>query len=425
MSPRKKSKFPIIDWMEDISSRHWFNIAPLDYELLTVIVLLNVFGLIMIYSASYYYCSVSELMDNEPYTMCKSQAQNMGIGLVAMIIVSFLDYRRWKEFYLNWIAYGFSIVLIALLLTGFGISSNEATRWLKIGPLPQFQVAEVVKLMLIEFMAVYLDRYTMPYNLKRCVFLFLLISAVAGFLLVCSNNLSSALIIMGICLCLIFASRPGYKFWIGLVAAVVVVAVLGILAVYYNPDFFDGNGFRLSRIVAWLYPEEHEQGTAMQALYSKYAIGYGGLFGRGLGKSLQKYKLPEPYNDFILAIVAEELGFVGIMVLFMLFAYLLYKICKIAINAVDNFGRLFAFGVMCHFGIQVLMNAAVASNSMPTTGVTLPFISAGGSSVIFLMIELGIVFSIDKVRKQEDARRKAKKEMDNAYKKLLRHQIGL
>ena len=170
-------------------------------------------------------------------------------------------------------------------------------------------------------------------------------------------------------------------------------------------------GFRGSRIKAWLFPEEYAANQGMQALQSLYAISLGGFFGKGLGNSLQKFRLPEAHNDFILSIIAEELGIFGVILLLLLFAYLLYLIATIALEATDLFGKLIASGVFLQIGIQVILNVAVVSNAMPTTGVTLPFISSGGASVVFLMAELGVVFSIDKVTKEYHIRQKVIRDM--------------
>lgn len=429
---RKQSRFPIRNWVEEARKKHWINRAILDYELLTIILLLIVFGIVMIYSASYYYCSVSTSMKNDPYAMTVKQIRNAGIGLAAMLAVSMIDYRRWAEYGLYVLAYVFGIVLTMLLKTPIGVTVNQATRWLNLFGL-QFQVADVMKLLLIEFMAVYLAKYPMPYNQFECTRLFLLVGVSAALLGIISNNMSAVIIIMAMCCCMIFVSRPNYRFWFICIGVTAVIVTAALLFIYKNHNLWQSEnnqlaqalGFRLKRILAWMFPEEYESGQAMQPLYAKYAIGYGGFWGRGLGKSLQKYKLPEPYNDFILAILAEELGFVGVAILMVLFTCLLVKIYYIARSAVDNFGKLFALGVMCHLAVQLLLNVAVASNFVPTTGVTLPFISAGGTSIIFLLIELGVVFSIDKVRKEERARVKCKRDKEKKEKQRNRNLIGV
>ncbi|MGN0299160.1 MAG: FtsW/RodA/SpoVE family cell cycle protein [Lachnospiraceae bacterium] len=424
MSKRTRAFFPIKDIIRKKRWLKFINIAYMDYELLTVIFLLNIFGLIVIYSASYYYCSVNTTLEGNTYYMVANQFKYVVIGLILMIGISFVDYRCWQKFHLEWIALAASVLVCLLLLTPIKVTSNEAARWLKIGSL-QVQVAELVKLGVIEFTAVYLARNRMPHNGKACLKAFFCVGVLAGLILVISSDLSSAIIILGIGVCMIFISRPNYKWWVIAVGLIILASVFVVALCYFFPDEMAKLNYRFNRIVAWLYQEEYELKTAMQPLYSRFAIGYGGLLGCGLGKSLQKYKLPEPHNDFILGIVAEELGFVGVFLLFLLFAYLLYCIYKISYRAVDRFGKLFAIGVMCQLGIQILMNAAVASYVIPTTGVSLPFISPGGSSVVFIMIEIGIVMSIDKVSNQERAKKKAQQQVDEERKRVLRHQLGV
>ena len=230
----------------------------------------------------------------------------------------------------------------------------------------------------------------------------------AGFLGIISSNMSSALIIAIIGVVMYFAWHP--KSAIFYVAVLVGVALLGVLIyVISQQSIVDAEeGFRLTRIRAWLDPYSYESDTSYQSLQALYAIGSGGLFGKGLGNSIQKLgSIPEPYNDFIFAIVCEELGVMGASLLMLMFIYLLYRIFIIAQKAEDLFGRMLATGVFSHIALQVVLNIAVVTGAMPNTGVTLPFISYGGTATIFLLIEIGMVLNVQKwseLKREEDIR---------------------
>ena len=217
--------------------------------------------------------------------------------------------------------------------------------------------------------------------------------------------MSSALIIAIIGVVVYFAWHPKSAiFYIAVIAAVVVAGVF-IYVISQQTVVDAESGFRLKRIRAWLDPYSYESDTSYQSLQALYAIGSGGLFGKGLGNSIQKLgSIPEPYNDFIFAIVCEELGVMGASLLMLMFIYLLYRIFIIAQKAEDLFGRMLATGVFAHIALQVVLNIAVVTGSMPNTGVTLPFISYGGTATIFLLIEIGMVLNVQKwsERKREE-----------------------
>ena len=180
-----------------------------------------------------------------------------------------------------------------------------------------------------------------------------------------------------------------------------VLAILAVIGVYFyfkenlpSQEALDQMDYHISRVVAWIAPENYKSDASFQVLQGLYAIGAGGWFGKGLGSSAQKAILPEASNDMIICIIAEELGIFGVAVLLLLYAYLFYQILLVAINARDNFGRLFCAGVLFHFAFQTLVNVAVATNSIPNTGVTLPFISSGGSSMLLMFFQVGIVLAV-------------------------------
>lgn len=390
----------------------------LDTNLIVITMFLMVFGLIMVYSASYYKASISSAFNYDSMHFLKNQALMSVVGLVAMYVVSCINYHFWKKKQIVALAMVLSIGLtLILLIPALSITANGATRWVKFGPI-SFQVAEPVKIAVIVATAWLADKFGAQeikwkkFTLKHwAVTAIVMIPGVflAGFLGLISENMSSALIIAIIGVVMYFAWHPKSAFFY---IAVLVVAALAGVAIYFlsqqtvvDAEAAAEEGFRLTRIRAWLDPYSYESDTSYQSLQALYAIGSGGLFGKGLGNSIQKLgKIPEPYNDFIFSIVCEELGVVGASLLLLMFIYLLYRIFIIAQKAEDLFGRMLATGVFSHIALQVVMNIAVVTGAMPNTGVTLPFISYGGTATIFLLIEIGMVLNVHKwsERKREE-----------------------
>lgn len=405
---KRKKRMGIRDRFQSIS---WLNKIPMDYNLFFNILFLIVFGVVMIYSASYYYSRVA--YGYSAGYFASRQAIFALIGVVAMIVVSYIDYHKWWS--LSFFAFPAAVLLVLLLKTPLGHASHEAVRWLRIGPI-QFQVAEVVKLCMIMFFAAFITKF--PVRHQQNMWMSLGLAAFISLLVfLISDNLSTAIIIMGICTLLIFISHPRTKPFIliflgGL--AFVALAVFVIVLLFQGKEA----NFRVVRILAWLHPTDplYAGGTALQASQSLYAIGSGGVWGRGLGQSLIKFKMPEPHNDFILAVIAEELGIIGVGLLLFLFGYMLYRLYIIARNAQDLYGSLIAAGVLCQVGLQVILNIAVVTSMMPTTGITLPFISYGGASVVFLLVELGIVFSVDKYARDKKLRKMAAKKVERSMR---------
>ena len=397
----------------------------LDTNLIIITLFLIIFGLIMIYSASYYKCSMSKAFNYDSMHFLKNQALMAVLGLAAMLGVSNVNYHFWKKKWVVSAAVTLSILLTLVLLTrvfgeghplNFSITANGATRWVAFGPI-SFQVAEPVKIAVIVTTAWLIDKFgAQEIRWKKFTLRHWMVTAMimlpgvglAGFLGIISSNMSSALIIAIIGVVMYFAWHP--KSAIFYVAALVGVALLGVLIyVISQQSVVDAEeGFRLTRIRAWLDPYSYESDTSYQSLQALYAIGSGGLFGKGLGNSIQKLgSIPEPYNDFIFAIVCEELGVMGASLLMLMFIYLLYRIFIIAQKAEDLFGRMLATGVFSHIALQVVLNIAVVTGAMPNTGVTLPFISYGGTATIFLLVEIGMVLNVHKwseLKREEDIR---------------------
>lgn len=208
-----------------------------------------------------------------------------------------------------------------------------------------------------------------------------------------TSNLSSAIIIMGISVLMVFVASPDYKKFVLMVLAVIAAAAIVIVMTVNAGDSLEG--FRSERILAWLDPESYAQGKGFQTLQALYAIGSGGIWGKGLGQSMQKLSfIPEAQNDMIFSIICEELGLFGAIAIILMFIMLLWRMMIVANNAKDLFGAMLVVGVMGHIAIQAVLNIAVVTATIPNTGISLPFISYGGSSVLFLLIEIGLVLSV-------------------------------
>ena len=371
-----------------------------DYTLLFVVLFLVGFGLIMIYSASSYEANLDY---NDPAYYLKRQAIAAFLGFIAMIVVSFVPAELLSKFSFTYYVIG--LVGIFLLLTPLGISANGATRWLKTGVGFNLQPAEIAKLCMILFLAGVICKMGKSLKTWKGFFvacLFPVPMCIAVWLI--SNNLSSAIIIFAIAYLMIFVASPDYKKILMVTGIGVAVIAIFLVCVYFFVEPTTEN-FRLARILAWYHPEAYAQDQGFQTLQSLYAIGSGGVFGKGLGKSMQKLDyIPEAQNDMIFSILCEELGLFGAFSVMFLFAILIWRCMVIANNAKDLYSALLVVGVMGHFAIQVLLNIAVVTNTIPNTGISLPFISYGGSSILFLMIEVGIVLGVGRGIKLKDGR---------------------
>ena len=310
------------------------------------------------------------------------------VGLVAMVFFAFVDYHFWERFAFP--AVIVSGILILLVLSPLGIEANGARRWLNLGW--SLQPAEVAKISIILFLASMISRMNKKSikSFKGFVSAMVAPIVIAGMVYVITSNLSSAIIIVGIAVVMIFVASPDYRKFV--IFFLLAIAFAGVMVYFAKQDVF---GFRGERIKAWLDPESDSTGSGFQTLQALYAIGSGGLFGKGLGQSLQKLGfIPEAQNDMIFSIICEELGLFGALAVIFLFVILIWRCMVIANNAPDLFGALLVVGVMGHFAIQVILNIAVVTNTIPNTGISLPFISYGGTSVLFLLIEIGIVLSV-------------------------------
>ncbi|MGN0361219.1 MAG: FtsW/RodA/SpoVE family cell cycle protein [Bilifractor sp.] len=375
-----------------------------DYSLLAVIIILICFGLVMLYSASAYEAKNDPLINNDMYYFNR-QAFFSAVSIVVALVVSRINYHFWIR--LAPAIYVLSMILMAMVrFTPFGVTVNGARRWLKIGI--QFQPAEIAKIAIIVFMPYMIMLMGRNLNSPKAVFWLLVFGgaqAVGAYIF--TDNLSTAIIIAGIVIGIIFLAHPKTRPFIviALIAAAFIIVALVLLNQYVSTS----TSFRLRRILAWLHPEDNLSSESYQVLQGLYAIGSGGIFGKGLGNSVQKLSIiPEAQNDMIFAIICEELGLFGALLLMLLFGYMLYRLFVIAQNAPDLYGTLIVSGIFIHISLQVILNIAVVLNVIPTTGVTLPFVSYGGTSVLFIMLEMGIALNVARSirnNETEDVRR--------------------
>lgn len=369
-----------------------------DYSLLFIVLFLLGFGLVMIYSASSY--EAFQSYGDTTYYM-KKQLIAIVIGMVLMIVVANIPYHFWERFAL--LGYVVSMALVPLVkVPGLGVESHGAYRWIRIPGIGlNLQPAEVGKLCLILFLAVMVCKMGKNVRtMKGFLIMVILPMPVVLEIYLITSNLSSAIIIMGISVLMVFVASPDYKKFLIMGGVVVAAAALVVfLAVSSSANAAEGEkvNFRFGRITAWLDPESDSIGTGFQTLQGLYAIGSGGVWGKGLGQSMQKLSfLPEAQNDMIFSIICEELGLFGAIAVIVMFVMLLWRMMVIANNATDLFGAMLVVGVMGHIAIQAILNIAVVTNTIPNTGISLPFISYGGSSVMFLLIEIGLVLSVAK-----------------------------
>lgn len=351
-----------------------------DYTLLTALFLLVITGLVILYSTSAYN---GDVKFHDSFYYLKKQVFATLLGIAGMFVVANMDYHVWRHFAV--LGY-LTAILLSVAVLFIGDEINGSKRWLSLGPL-SFQPSEFAKVALILFLAQMVTKNVKDIGKMRTMLkIMVMILPVVG--LVGASNLSTAIIILGIGVILIFVASPKYGQFI----------FMGLLGVGFMAVFLALESYRLERLEIWRNPEAYEKGY--QTLQGLYAIGSGGLFGRGLGESIQKLGfVPEAQNDMIFSIICEELGLFGAGFVLILFLILIWRFFVIATHASDLFGALIATGAMGHMMIQVILNIAVVTNTIPNTGITLPFISYGGTSVMFLLVEMGLVLSVSSLVK--------------------------
>ena len=353
-----------------------------DIPLLITVLALILFGMVMLYSTSSYNGLVKF---GDSFYYLKKQFFATSLGLAAMYLVANIDYHVWAAF--SVLGYGISAILSTLVLF-VGQEINGSKRWLALGPL-SFQPSEFAKIALIIFLAWMVTKQGKKIVKLKTMFLVIL-SALPIVGLVGTNNLSTAIIILGIAVVLIFVASPKYMQFLA----------IGAMGVGFVTIFLATASYRLERLAIWLNPEEYEKGY--QTLQGLYAIGSGGVFGVGLGNGKQKLGfVPEAQNDMIFSIICEELGLFGACFLIVLFGVLIWRLMVVASHTKELFGCLIVSGIMAHIMIQVILNIAVVTNTIPNTGITLPFVSYGGTSVLFLLSEMGIALNVSMSTRKE------------------------
>jgi len=356
-----------------------------DYSLFFLTVFLVSFGLVMIYSTSSY--NAVKYYGSATYFL-KKQAVFAVAGIVIMWLVSKIDYRYVVHplplIKIRPVTILYFLCLILQVVVLFvGEDINGAKRWIKVPGLGTFQPSELTKICIVLLTAYLASRAPKMLNKFRGFF-GVLLRVMPLIILVVVENLSTAIVLAGIVfvICFVTSKKKGYFF---------VVVGLGVAAV--AAMFLFGEGFRMERIDAWLNVETHPKGY--QTLQGLYAIASGGILGKGLGNSVQKLGfIPESHNDMIFSVVCEEMGLIGTIAVLLLFLLLLWRLFVIAVNAPDLYGSLIAVGVMTHIAVQVIINVAVVTNTIPSTGIPLPFISYGGSSLVALLFEMGIALGV-------------------------------
>ena len=362
--------------------------AGMDLPFLFLVLVLLVIGLIMLFSASYanaYYRYGSS------YFFISKQAVFAAFGVAVMIAVSYFDYHHFHKLAIPVLLFSYAVLVLVKFLPAI----NGVHRWISLGPLGQFQPSEVAK-----FAIVLIFAHLISLNFNRMgtfrygVLPYLLILGSTAALLLWEPHVSATVII---------ALLGGVMLFIGGVKLRWFVGAFGVLGagVAYLVLFAKEFSYASDRITAWLDPFSNATQQLIedtwQTRQSLYAIGSGGLLGLGLGQSRQKFLyLPEPQNDFIFAIVCEELGFIGALIVIILFAMLIWRGITISLRARDKFGMLLGIGIVVQIGLQVILNIAVVTNTIPNTGISLPFFSYGGSSLVILLAEMGIVLSISR-----------------------------
>ena len=351
--------------------------------LLIGVIILTLFGILMIYSSSYIW---AEYKYNNPYKYVIAQGVFFIIGLFLIFIIKRIDYRLYNK-YANKILFICAILLILVLIPGIGKLRNGSRSWFGIGSFG-IQPSEFLKIGLTIFVSKYLSNNDNNIkDIKKGVFPILIVISFFFLLIMLEPDFGQAIVIVLSLILLLFISGTKISFFV----KCGILGLLGIIALIIIAPY------RMARIISYLNPWTDPLGSGFQIIQSFYAIGPYGLLGRGLFNSIQKhFYLPEPQTDFIFAIICEELGFLGALVITLIFMFIFYKSIKISLSSKDLFAKYLSFGLSCQILIQAGLNLSVVTGLIPVTGVTLPFISYGGSSLLVSMISIAIILNIEK-----------------------------
>ena len=358
--------------------------GKIDITFLSIVLILLTVGLVMLFSASYAYSL--EYYDSS-YRFISRQSIFAVVGVVLMLLISRIDYHIWRKF--AWVLFaGAILLLVVLLLLPPMVSGMNVKRWFVVGPI-NFQPSEVAKFAIILlFSSLIAGNYKEMKKLGFVAFLFVIL-LVTAVLIVAEPHLSATLLVLAIGVVLMIVGGLAKKFIVGgaVLGAVDIVGFIISGAISYVAD----------RLTYWRDPWSDATGKGFQTIQSLLAIGSGGILGRGIGQSRQKYLwVPEPHNDFIFSIVCEELGLIGAVVIIILFCLLVWRGFYVAMHAKDKFGSLLAIGLTFQVGLQAMLNIWVVTNTIPNTGISLPFFSYGGTSLLILLCEMGLVLSVSR-----------------------------
>ncbi len=371
-----------------LEKRKLFYVGQIDFPLLFAIILLCAFGLVMLFSASYYYAQHTPGTNYDGFYYLKSQAMYLAFGFVALAIISRVDYHFFDKIRVFALV-GTLALMLLVLIPGLGVSLNGAQRWLGIpGTSFTFQPSELAKFALIVYMAGFMSRrpQTMK-NLTKGVFPMLFIMGAFGLVLLLQKNMSMMVILLMTGVVMLFLGGAEIKHLLLLAGIAVPILVVAVLI----------EDYRVSRVLMFMDPWESTEAGAYQLRQALLALGSGGVFGQGLNFSRQKLLfLPYGESDFIFAIIGEELGFVGCTLLILAYLFVIYRGVRIAMRCKDRFGSLVAAGITAVIGMQAAINIAVATSSIPPTGQTLPFVSAGGTSLVIFLAAAGILLNISR-----------------------------
>ncbi len=362
---------------------------PFDFWLFMTVLILLSLGLIMVFSAS---APTAEKEYKDIYFIIKKQLRFAVLGMAAMLLAANYNYRKYGIKTVLALMGGSIIMLILVLIPGIGREVNGSWRWIYFGSIP-FQPSELAKLSIILFLSYFLSKRKKPLDsFFSDLMPYLLVIGLVSLLLMLETHLSATIIIISLSCIILFVAGAKVRHFLILAAPVggVLVAVI---------SFTD---YMTSRINSYINPWSDLQGDGWQTVQSLYAIGSGGIFGRGLGQSMQKFLyIPEPHNDYIFSILAEELGYIGVVAVLLLFMIFIWRGIKIAVNAPDVYSSLIATGITSLIAVQSLFNVAVVTNTVPPTGVSLPFFSSGGTSLVLFMAEVGILLNISRYSNYE------------------------
>lgn len=374
--------------------------AP-DFQLLILTLLLVGFGIVMVFSSSSSIALVSKLFDNDPMHFTKRQIIFSLLGIVGMFITMNIPYPKFKKLFVPI----FILAILMLILVPFvGGRINGATSWFTIGTLG-IQPTELAKITTILYLAALISKKGERFRDLRTGYIpvMVIVGFIAG-LIMLQPDLGSCLILVATAGLIIFAGGANLKHIVGSIALLIFGAsiVIGISALWGkinppDPSAVSGDDYRLGRIQAFLDPWEDTQGTGYNLIQSLTAIGHGGVTGTGFGQGIQKlHYLPNAYNDFIFAVIGEEFGLIGTLIFLLVYIYFIWRGLLVSLRCKSTFGTLTGVGIMGLIAIQAFVNIGGVTNTIPVTGVTLPFISYGGSSLLVMMVAMGIVLSISR-----------------------------